>query len=85
MRLQLKWPRWSWATWVIIVLNVFTYSLMFAVTILAGQSIGLIHVPQTEYRLVSPNEAMELVNNEGWRVSDRVRMTDQAVYVYRRH
>ena len=40
--------------------------------------------PLYEYRLVTPAEAMQLVNTEGWRVSERIRMTDQAVYVYRR-
>jgi len=37
-----------------------------------------------EYRLVTPTEAIRLVNEDGWRVSERVRMTDQAVYLYRR-
>ena len=38
--------------------------------------------PSYEYRLVTPAEAMQLVNNEGWRVSERIRMTDAAVYIY---
>jgi hypothetical protein len=40
--------------------------------------------PLYEYRLVTPAEAMRLVNDEGWEVSQRVRMTDQAVYIYHR-
>lgn len=40
-------------------------------------------MPKTEYRLVAPAEAMRMVNEDGWRVSERIRMTDQAVYLYR--
>jgi hypothetical protein len=40
--------------------------------------------PRYEYRVVTPAEAMMMVNEQGWRVSERVRMTDQAVYAYRK-
>jgi hypothetical protein len=40
-------------------------------------------IPHYEYRLVTPAEAMPMVNEQGWRVSERIRMTDQAVYLYR--
>jgi hypothetical protein len=38
----------------------------------------------TEYRLVPPTEAMRLVNEEGWRVSEGVPSTDSAYYLYLR-
>jgi hypothetical protein len=38
-------------------------------------------IPHYEYRLVTPAEAIPMVNEQGRRVSERIRMTDQAVYL----
>jgi hypothetical protein len=40
-------------------------------------------IPRYEYRLVTPSEAMHLVNDEGWRVSERIGMTEPAECLYR--
>ena len=36
----------------------------------------------TQYRLVGPEEAKHMVNDEGWHISSRMRPTDTLVYVY---
>lgn len=40
--------------------------------------------PVYEYRLVSPDEAKVLVNEQGWQVSQRMQPTDNLVYVVHR-
>jgi hypothetical protein len=69
-------PRWWWFPAGMALLTVALLVWFFVA--LNGVS------PLYEYRLTTPTDAMRLVNDEGWRVSERVRMTDQAVYVYRR-
>jgi hypothetical protein len=39
-------------------------------------------VSHTQYRLVGPEEAKHMVNDEGWHISSRMRPTDTLVYVY---
>ena len=65
--------------WLLVASFVVTVVLFVAVIVLSsGPS------PLYEYRLVAPSDAIRMVNDEGWQVSERVRMTDQAVYIYRR-
>lgn len=71
-------PRWWWI-------------IPGAAMLLMGEVVGLnalldaeLVQPTYEYRLVTPQDAMRMVNEEGWRVSERIRMTDSAVYLYRR-
>jgi hypothetical protein len=51
--------------------------------VLFGMALLDISQARYEYRLVTPTEAIRLVNDEGWRVSEHIRMTQQAVYLYR--
>jgi hypothetical protein len=76
---RLVWPlrpRWWW-------FPVVSLALTVALLVWFYVALGALG-PIYEYRLVTPPEAIRLVNDEGWRVSERVRMTDQAVYIYRK-
>src|SRR5262245_5250593 len=80
---------WPWQRWLGLIL-VFVGLVSGLVMLEIAYLDSVFPMPATppavvryEYRLVSPAEAMPMVNEQGWRVSERVPMTDQAVYLYR--